>query len=93
MIRGGYRTCLYQRLIGQKIAAVNGVVEVLGSAVAFTFLIFRGVDAALRANGMERFTGTIENKSTGTPASATRMVAINPARPPPTTIILGCLIC
>src|SRR5262249_57386182 len=34
----------------------------------------------------ERFTGTIEKRSTGTPASAILMVVINPARPPPTTI-------
>src|SRR5271154_7408365 len=40
----------------------------------------------------ERFTGTIEKSSTGTPDSATRIVAISPARPPPTTIILGCFI-
>src|ERR1700722_8646208 len=40
----------------------------------------------------ERLTGTIENKSTGTPDSATRIVAIRPAKPPPTTMILGCVI-
>src|SRR4029077_6199994 len=40
----------------------------------------------------ERFTGTIENKSTGTPDSATRIAAISPARPPPTMMIFGFLI-
>src|SRR5271168_4079221 len=40
----------------------------------------------------ERFTGTMENSSTGTPDSATLIVAIKPARPPPTTMILGCFI-
>src|ERR1700730_7287831 len=40
----------------------------------------------------ERFTGTIENRSTGTPDSATRIAAISPARPPPTIIIFGFLI-
>src|SRR5215467_6177117 len=35
----------------------------------------------------ERLTGTIEKRSTGTPASAILMVVIRPARPPPTTII------
>src|SRR5687768_12742420 len=34
----------------------------------------------------ERFTGTIENRSTGTPSSASLMVQARPARPPPTTM-------
>ena len=34
----------------------------------------------------ERFTGTIENRSTVTPSSASLMVQARPARPPPTTI-------
>jgi hypothetical protein len=37
----------------------------------------------------ERFTGTIENKSTVPPASAILMTAASPASPPPTTMILG----
>jgi hypothetical protein len=37
----------------------------------------------------DRFTGTIENKSTLPPASAILMTAANPASPPPTTMILG----
>src|ERR1700739_3142378 len=37
----------------------------------------------------ERFTGTIENRSTLPPASAILITAARPARPPPTTIILG----
>src|SRR5713101_9294856 len=40
----------------------------------------------------ERFTGTMENRSTGTPDSATRIAAISPARPPPTMMIFGFLI-
>src|SRR5690242_16255339 len=40
----------------------------------------------------DRFTGTIENSSTGTPDSAMRIVAIRPARPPPTTMIFGSLM-
>ena len=43
---------LYQRLIGQKIAAVNRVVKVLIGSVALALLVFRGVDPALRANGV-----------------------------------------
>src|SRR6266436_1407136 len=37
----------------------------------------------------ERFTGTIENRSTSPPISAILMTAASPARPPPTTIIFG----
>ncbi len=37
----------------------------------------------------DRFTGTIENKSTLPPASAILMTAASPASPPPTTMILG----
>src|SRR5579859_7501670 len=37
----------------------------------------------------ERFTGTMENRSTSPPISAILMTAERPARPPPTTMILG----
>src|SRR5580658_1182173 len=37
----------------------------------------------------ERFTGTIENRSTVPPASAILITAASPASPPPTTMILG----
>src|SRR5579862_7807604 len=37
----------------------------------------------------ERLTGTIENRSTWPPASAILITAASPARPPPTTMILG----
>src|SRR6266496_4738699 len=37
----------------------------------------------------ERFTGTIENRSTSPPISAILMTAARPASPPPTTMILG----
>src|SRR5215472_9791608 len=37
----------------------------------------------------ERFTGTIENRSTLPPISAILMTAARPARPPPMTMILG----
>src|SRR5882762_9535955 len=37
----------------------------------------------------ERFTGTIENKSTLPPISAILMTAARPASPPPTTMIFG----
>src|ERR1700693_2301823 len=37
----------------------------------------------------ERFTGTMENKSTSPPISAILMTAESPARPPPITMIFG----
>src|SRR5262245_15025208 len=37
----------------------------------------------------ERLTGTIENRSTATPASASLSVAMSPASPPPTTATRG----
>src|SRR5215472_3037447 len=37
----------------------------------------------------ERFTGTMENRSTLPPISAILITAARPARPPPTTIIFG----
>src|SRR5215470_3743062 len=37
----------------------------------------------------ERFTGTIENRSTWPPVSAILMTAARPASPPPTTMIFG----
>ena len=37
----------------------------------------------------ERFTGTIENRSTLPPISAILMTADKPASPPPTTMIFG----
>ncbi len=37
----------------------------------------------------ERFTGTMENRSTLAPISAILMTAASPARPPPTTMIRG----
>src|SRR5215831_8083072 len=40
----------------------------------------------------ERFTGTIENRSTCPPISAILMTAESPASPPPTTMILGAAI-
>src|ERR1700682_3455225 len=37
----------------------------------------------------DRFTGTMENRSTSPPISAIFMTAARPARPPPTTMIFG----
>src|ERR1700688_4113079 len=37
----------------------------------------------------ERFTGTMEKRSTSPPISAILMTAARPARPPPTTMIFG----
>ena len=40
------------RLIGEKVAAVNRVVEVFPGGIAFAFCVDRAVDSALRANRM-----------------------------------------
>ena len=40
---------LHRRLVGEEVAAVNGVVEVLPGGVAFALQILGRVDAALRA--------------------------------------------
>src|SRR2546430_13243182 len=60
-----YTTLFRSRLVGQKIAAINGVVEVLVGSVAFALLIFRRVDAALRANRMrsEEHTSELQSQS------------------------------
>ncbi len=50
--RRGLAHALDQRLVRQKIAAVNRVIQVFVDGVALALLIFRRVDAALRANGM-----------------------------------------
>ncbi len=39
-------------LVGEEVAAVDGVVKVLPGGVAFAFKVFGGVDAALRADAM-----------------------------------------
>jgi len=49
---GGLAHSFYERLVGEEVAAVNRVVEVLGDRIAFALQIFRGVDSALSANGM-----------------------------------------
>jgi len=55
--RGVVAHTLDEGLIGEEIAAVDGVVEMLGRGVAFALLVFRGVDAALRANRMRALYG------------------------------------
>ncbi len=46
----GFAHGLDGRLVGEEVAAVDGVVEVLGGGVAFALEVFGGVDAALRAH-------------------------------------------
>ena len=48
--RRGLAHRLHRRLVGQKVAAVDGVVKVLAGGVAFALQILGRVDAALRAN-------------------------------------------
>src|SRR5262249_12954482 len=44
---GGFAHRFYRRLIGKKVTAVNGVVEMLPGSIAFTFEVFCGIDPAL----------------------------------------------
>src|SRR5262249_60589814 len=44
--------CLHWRLISKKVAAVNGVVEMLPGRIAFTLQVLRSIDPALCADGM-----------------------------------------
>ena len=50
--RSFFAHALDERLIGEEIAAVDGVVKMLPGGVAFALLVLGGVDAALRADGM-----------------------------------------
>ena len=50
--RGRFAHRLHRRLVGEEIAAVNGVVKVLPGSVAFAFQVFGGVDAALCTNAV-----------------------------------------
>ncbi len=55
--RRGIAHSFYRRLVRQKIAAVNGVVEVLPRRVAFALQVLGSVDAALRAHRMRALHG------------------------------------
>ena len=46
----GFAHGFHRRLIGEKVAAVDGVVEVLPGGIAFALQILCGVDATLRAH-------------------------------------------
>ena len=54
---GGFAHRLDGRLVGEEVAAIDGVVEVLVGSVAFAFEILGGVDAALRADRVGSFDG------------------------------------
>ena len=48
----GFAHGLDRRLVGQEVAAVDGVVEMLPGGIAFALQILCGVDAALGADGV-----------------------------------------
>ena len=87
--RRGLAHGLDGRLVGEKVAAVDGVVEVLVGGVAFALEILGGVDAALRADRVRTLDGDDRKQVDVPPASAILMTAASPASPPPTTMILG----
>ena len=53
----GFAHRLDGRLVGEEVAAVDGVVEVLRGGVAFALEVLGGVDAALRADGVGALDG------------------------------------
>src|SRR6266446_9758832 len=46
-----------RRLVGEEVASVDGVVEVLPGGIAFAFQVLGGVDASLRANRVRALYG------------------------------------
>ena len=54
---GGFAHGAYLRLVRQKVATVNGVVEVLVYRITFAFGVQRGVYAPLRTGGMRALEG------------------------------------
>ena len=55
--RRGLAHGFHGRLVGEEVAAIDGVVEVLVGGVAFALQVLRGVDAALRAYGVRALDG------------------------------------
>ena len=76
-------------LVGEEVAAVDGVVEVLEGVSPSPLRFLAALMPPCAQTECERLTGTMEKRSTLPPASAILMTAARPARPPPTTMILG----
>jgi hypothetical protein len=76
-------------LVGEEVAAVDGVVEVLEVVSPSPLRFLAALMPPWAQTECERLTGTMEKRSTVPPASAILMTAASPARPPPTTMILG----
>ena len=55
--RGSFAHGAYLWLVRQKVAAVNGVIEVFVYRIVFAFGVQRGVDSPLSAGGMRAFEG------------------------------------
>ncbi len=53
----GFAHVFHRRLVGEEVAAVDGVVEVLPGGVAFALQVFGGVDAALGADRVRALHG------------------------------------
>ena len=82
---------LHRRLVLQKVAAVDRVIEMQPLVVALLAgEVVDAVDAALAQTLCERLTGVRLSKSTSMPNSANFMAAARPASPPP-TITTRCL--
>src|SRR6266403_1802816 len=53
----GVAHCFYRWLVGEEVASVDGVVEMLPGGIAFAFQVLGGVDASLRANRVRTLYG------------------------------------
>jgi hypothetical protein len=67
-------------LVGEEVAAVDGVVEVLVGGVALALEVFGGVDAALGANRVRALDGDDGKQIDVPPASAILMTAARPGQ-------------
>jgi hypothetical protein len=76
-------------LVGEEVAAVDGVVEVLEDESPSPLRFLAALMPPWAQTEWERLTGTMEKRSTVPPASAILMTAERPARPPPTTMMRG----
>jgi hypothetical protein len=90
---GGHFAHLLDRgLVGQKVAAVNRIVEMLNGESPSPFVLTAPLIPPCAQTECERLTGTTEIKSTSCPASAIFIAAAKPAKPPPTIAIFNSLV-
>jgi hypothetical protein len=83
---------LDRRLVGEEVATINGVVEMLVGGIAFALQILGGVDASLRADRMRALYRDDREQVNLAAHLGNLDNGGEPARPPPTTMIFGAAI-